>query len=559
MTKKIINFRFSLLGTVFMLLSMTNGHAQIIIDDTAGYCGSVGDSTHLAWVLTSDSVLTISGSGAMADYTSFYDYNYYHSTALWAYGDRVTTVIIEAGVTSIGNYAFYGCNRLRSVTIGDNVTKIGNFAFFECAGITSLTIGNSVTDIGLAAFSECTRLSSVTIPNSVVRIGNSAFQNSGNLTSITLGNSVESIGDLAFFDCRGLGVINLPNSLKTIGDAAFGACTFTTITIPSGVTQIGNYVFRGCANLTAINVDANNHRYSSIDGILYSKIQDTLISCPEKKGGDITVPNTVAVMVNNAFFNCGNILTMNIPHSVVSIGDNVFSYCNSLTAINVDGNNPRYSSANGLLYSKTQDTLIRCPVWKQEIIVTGTIVLPNTITTIKNAAFLDCKTLRVLTIPKNVTSIENEALYLCNSLTAIIVRAKIPPTLGNDVFYTVPAHISIYVPCDTKSAYQSASKWNYFSNFQDTIAIQHPDTVEVERENNSLIISWASTGATSYEVYRNDALLTTVSTTTYTDNSMTSNTNYCYQIKAVDGNCKSNLTGKVFCFIITQTKSLLQG
>ena len=126
------------------------------------------------------------------------------------------------GLTSIGDYAFYGCSSLTSVTIPDSVTSIGKYTFDGCSNLTSVTIGDSVTSIGDHAFSGCSNLTSVTIGNSVTSIGSSAFDDCSNLTSVTIGDSVTSIGNWAFGGCSSLTSVTIPDSVTSIGDYVKG-------------------------------------------------------------------------------------------------------------------------------------------------------------------------------------------------------------------------------------------------------------------------------------------------------------------------------------------------
>ena len=160
--------------------------------------GTCGDN--VTWRLSDDGVLTISGTGAMQDYES-----YGSATAPWYIGrSRIKSVVIESGVTGIGDYAFYDCSALTSVTIPGSVTSIGEYAFSRCEALTSMTIPGSVTSIGNFAFSSCDALTSVTIPDGVTSIGTDAFSSCDALTSVTISVSVTKIGAYAFSSCEAL-------------------------------------------------------------------------------------------------------------------------------------------------------------------------------------------------------------------------------------------------------------------------------------------------------------------------------------------------------------------
>ena len=205
--------------------------------------------------------------------------------------ESITFENSKYSVTSIEDYAFWGCSSLTSVTIPNSVTSIGESAFEDCSSLTSVTIPNSVTSIGSDAFWGCRSLTSVTIPNSVTSIGDLAFYECSSLTSVTIPNSVTSIGSDAFWGCSGLthtiivndmfvflptgyeGHYSIPENISTIIGGAFSGCeSLTSVTIPNSVTSIGDYAFIECSSLTSV-----------------------------------TIPNSVTSIGDNAFEKCRNI------------------------------------------------------------------------------------------------------------------------------------------------------------------------------------------------------------------------------------------------------------
>ena len=204
-----------------------------------------GVTENLIWVLDEEGTLTISGIGAMPNYSR----ENYRPSPWREFHSLIRRVVISEGVTNIGDEAFYGCGSLVSIIIPDRVTSIGNKAFQFCRDLTLIAIPNSVTSIGDEAFAH-TSLTSIIIPEGVTSIGNGTFNNCLSLTSITIPNGVTSIGNEAFKACVSLTSITIPNSVVSIGDEAFGSCTgLTSITIPNNVTSIGSYVFVSCWDL----------------------------------------------------------------------------------------------------------------------------------------------------------------------------------------------------------------------------------------------------------------------------------------------------------------------
>ena len=281
--KKTGNRFLAMLLTVLLLFSMFPFAVTAVEIVDSGSCGE-----NVTWTLDGNGTLTISGMGDMDNDVYFYRKG------------NIKTVIIEPGVTSIGDGAFFNCTGLTSVTIPDSVTRIGYSAFEGCTGLTSVTIPDSVTSIGDSAFFYCTGLTSVTISDSVTSIGRAAFSVCAGLTSVTIGNSVTSIGVSAFAGCEGLTSVTIPDSVTSIGGGAFRGCTgLTSVTIPDSVTSIGYVAFYGCDLLTDVYYSGSEAQWSRIaiksanDPLLSATIHYSYIPHDHIwDNGEITTPAT---------------------------------------------------------------------------------------------------------------------------------------------------------------------------------------------------------------------------------------------------------------------------
>lgn len=221
--------------------------------------GKCGDN--LVWQLDSDGVLTISGTGNM------YNYDLEMGSPWKDFEKEITSVVVERGVTSIGDEAFGECSSLTSIKIPSSVTNIGNSTFYKCSSLTSIEIPSTVTRIGDFIFFGCSSLKNIEIPSSITYIGLDAFKWCKNLTNIEIPSSVTGIGNGAFSGCSSLTSIKIPSSVTYIGlSGTFNLCSsLTSIELPSIVTNIGSHAFSGCSSLTSIKLPATvtNIEYSA--------------------------------------------------------------------------------------------------------------------------------------------------------------------------------------------------------------------------------------------------------------------------------------------------------
>jgi hypothetical protein len=173
------------------------------------------------------------------------------------------------------------------------------------------------------------------------------FAQCASLTSVVIPEAVTAIGDNAFNGCTSLTSISLPATAITLGFQAFANCTaLGSFTISSGVSMAGS-VFSGCSNLSAINVDAANPYYSSLDGVLFNKIRSALLKFPEAKGGHYMIPATVTRLGNQAFNSVSGLTRLTFLGDAPELGADVFTGSNALTSIIYNSSKSGWSSTFG--------------------------------------------------------------------------------------------------------------------------------------------------------------------------------------------------------------------
>lgn len=239
-----------ILLTLFILIVAL---ASTVTAANSGTCGK-----NLTWTFQ-DGLLTISGTGDMERY-------YRTQTAPW-YSLDITEVIIEEGVTSIGDCAFFKESNLKKVTLPSSLTEIRECAFEYCTALSEIQFPESLERLWDGSFYHCDSLTEITIPDSVTLfrspftnctnlkkvvfgdgldiIRGSAFMGCINLVEVDLGNSITEIGGSCFEDCESLTYIELPDSLETISNRAFYNCSLTDIHWGKNLKSIGQYAFYG--------------------------------------------------------------------------------------------------------------------------------------------------------------------------------------------------------------------------------------------------------------------------------------------------------------------------
>ena len=360
-----------LMLTLVLSVGSVSAAEPTIVD--SGNCGK--DGSNVTWTLDSAGLLTISGTGEMADYESKTDSASGEEITTAPWGNQAKTVVIEDGVTGIGNAAFYGCSGLTSVTMGSNVTSIGESAFCGCTGLIGIVLPGSVTSIGEYAFSNCDSLTAIEIPAGVTTLGNSAFFGCDNLKEVRYNARAAAnlTGLSGAFRSAGASVggvkVIFGESVEKIPSNLFCNCeSLTSVTIGSNVTSIGDNAFLDCKGLVEINYNARaaectEDSFGSGDGLKVTfgdsveRIPDYIFQdCPGLTS--VTIGSSATTIGHYAFNRCTGLTSIKIPESMTNIGYMAFSGCTGLAdvyyggserqwnAITIDDGNDRLLQAN---------------------------------------------------------------------------------------------------------------------------------------------------------------------------------------------------------------------
>lgn len=329
------------------------------------------------------------------------------------------TVNIGENVKSVPDYLFYenttNCEpNIASVNfLGNKVTSIGQFAFGSCFKIKTITIPESVTSIAYSAFNRCYALEEINY--NAVSVADFVSSNyvfscagtSGNGVTVNFGENVNSLPDYLFYQAgvssyaTNITSVNfLGNKVKSIGSYAFGNLTkIKTITIPENVTSIGYAAFNECSGLEEINFNAISINLSSSHSIFYKagyngngvtlnfgeNVEHVANYLIQSSSAKITQVNFLGDKVksigNYAFQNCASITDFVVPESVISIGNYAFDNCILLENISISDN----------------------------------------VTSIGNYAFYRCSALTSVTIPKGVITLGRNLFKDCTALTSVSI------------------------------------------------------------------------------------------------------------------------------------------
>ena len=394
------------------------GSSNFIFDDYIIDNGTCG--TNLTWKLDGDGVLIISGTGDMDDYNN--------SNPWYSYTDSIKEVIIEGGVTGIGNFAFYMCEKMTSITIPSSVKRIGERAFLMCQNLKVIDIPGGVTSIGKQAFYYCSSVESISIPENASIDGEGMFINCFALKTVVLPGNLTEISDSMFQSCKSLTTVSIPDGVTSIGNKAFTGCSsLPSLILPSKVTSIGEDAFSGCSSLASVNIpngvtSISAFTFKECTSLKSISIPDSVTSIGKSafSGSGITevsIPGKVTIIGEGAFYDCKSLVSVTLPNGLTEIDYCVFQNCEALTSIDIP---------NGV-------TLIAAQAFNQCRSLES-VTMTNSVKEIGHNAFYGCTKLANLKLSGSLTSIGNDAFKSCESLTSVTIPGGLSDDLGQCAF-----------------------------------------------------------------------------------------------------------------------------
>lgn len=403
-------------------------------EDVQNSCGE-----NLTWKLSDNGLLTISGNGKMDNYDSA------KKTPWHDYADQIKEIIVEKGVTSIGNFAFYGltdikeitlpkgmevvgdyafkgCTSLESVELPKYLWKIGESAFYGCKSLKAMNMPDTITVMGAYAFKGCESMESLHISNNLYGLNESAFYGCKSLTEIVVPEGIKRIDGYVFKNCSGVTKVELPSTLAKLGESVFYGCSsMTNMVIPTDVTSIGGYTFKNCLALEEITLPEN---LSTIG-------EAALYGCSNLK--EIVIPDTVTKINSYAFKNCASLKDIKLSDAMTKISESCFYGCTSLENLVLPDNITNIDA-----YAFRKCSSLENVEFSAELTIIG------------ESAFYGCEALTSITVPEKVTSINAYAFKSCTGVKEVTLPDSLE-TIGESAFYGCTGMTELVIPCNVQT------------------------------------------------------------------------------------------------------------
>ncbi len=355
---------------------------------------------------------------------------------------NIKSVTIPESVEAIGVDTFYNCTALESVQIGENVKGLGYYAFGGCTSLKEITLPQSVGYIGRRAFNSCYALEEITLPQNLEHIGEGAFYNCSALTDVTVNGNVSRVKEETFSGCSALKSVNFAaNCVERIDKNAFTGCKeLSEISGLDSLKELGTDVFTDTAWLAAKKQESPLVTAGSvlIDGKNYAE-------------EDLTIPDGIVMIADNAFKGNTNIKSLTVPQSVERIGDLAFNMCKKLSNISVPETLDDFGywcfGATPWMDAQKKDsdyvTLNSVLLYMKNS--KGNIVIPDGVVGISDGFFKDSRDLLSVQFPEGLKFIGRNSFEECYYLEEVTLPEGLEE-IRDGAFYNSQNIVSIYMP-----------------------------------------------------------------------------------------------------------------
>ena len=361
---KKVNFLIGLyacmIGMLFIMSPSASAESKILHE---GYCGYYENryfdgydhfnAENAKFTLYEDGTMVISGNGKMESYNNYDDcctkYRIEDEMPWYKYCDKITHLIIEDGITAIGDYNFFECKNLETIKWSGNLESVGEGAFGNCISLKEVSLPASVKEWYTGVFWKCTGLKNATLEKGVqfgtpggFAFGRKMFHGCTSLEYVILPEDLLVLPEGFVSECPNIKEFEIPKTLVSMGsypaslcpemvilpetvkyltwDAFYGCENLKELILPDGLLSINGSIVKGCVNLKSLDIP------NTVTELGYGVFMESGVE-------SVHLPDGIGNIREYLFYNCKNLKEIKIPESVKEIGWNSFSGCESLKTV----------------------------------------------------------------------------------------------------------------------------------------------------------------------------------------------------------------------------------
>lgn len=430
-------------------------YCRLPVEETVFDSGVCGEN--IRWYLTDSATMYLVGSGEMYSYDNdpktvtpmpdWYEY---------AKDGKIEKVVFSDSITSVGDYAFYGCKSLKQVSASPILMSVGAYAFYNCESLSLLPLPETVYKISDCAFYGCKALSEISLSSQLTALGEFAFSGCASLKNTVIPEKITVLSVGLFSGCTSLETVDILSGATGIPEKMFEKCeSLTRVSMKKKALTVGTKAFYGCKRLAAFPTDA----VTSFGSYAFA-------GCESIR--EFTV-NHVKAIPEGLLQNCQSLVSVSLSDTITSIGKSSFKGCISLVSLTV----------------------------------------PETVKSVSTGAFENCKALQSIVFPETTQSIASRVFWGCEKLETVTflndkVTVSAPVTENNIRYLTLPETVTVIAQIGSKAdTYADTYSLNFKPLTQKTIVsvvlTKEPDQTVYVRGADQTFLKSGAIITVSYE------------------------------------------------------------